>query len=64
MIVNSLAFKINYDLPVDDNHEQTYIHRIGRTGRAGNVGEAISFFDPFDPANLDKVDYYIKARAW
>jgi ATP-dependent RNA helicase DDX19/DBP5 len=37
---------INYDIPVDRNHEpdpETYIHRIGRTGRFGRQGVSINF---------------------
>ena len=34
---------VNYFCP---NHQEDYIHRIGRTGRAGMQGTAITFIDP------------------
>ena len=39
---------VNYDIPVDVNHEpdcETYLHRIGRSGRFGKSGLAINFVD-------------------
>lgn len=37
---------INYDIPLDANHQpdpETYLHRIGRTGRFGRTGVSINF---------------------
>ena len=38
--VQQVSIVINYDLPL---HEETYIHRIGRSGRYGRKGTAINF---------------------
>ncbi len=38
--INDVEYVFNYDVP---NHDEYYVHRIGRTGRAGKDGQAISF---------------------
>lgn len=37
--VNDVDYVINYDVP---NHDEYYVHRIGRTGRAGKEGCALT----------------------
>ena len=37
--VNDIDYVINYDVP---NHDEYYVHRIGRTGRAGKEGCALT----------------------
>ncbi len=37
--VEGIDYVINYDVP---NHDEYYIHRIGRTGRAGREGTALT----------------------
>ena len=37
--VNDIDYVINYDVP---NHDEYYVHRIGRTGRAGKEGTALT----------------------
>lgn len=38
--VDDIDIVINYDVP---EHEEYYVHRIGRTGRAGKTGQAYTF---------------------
>lgn len=38
--INDVEAVFNYDIP---NHDEYYVHRIGRTGRAGRDGLAVSF---------------------
>ncbi|XP_060534383.1 DEAD-box helicase Dbp80 [Cylas formicarius] len=46
--VEQVTIVVNFDLPVDLNHQadcETYLHRIGRTGRFGKKGVAINLID-------------------
>lgn len=43
--VSELAFVFNMGIP---RHDESYVHRIGRTGRAGVKGTAITFVSPKD----------------
>ncbi|XP_011406688.1 PREDICTED: ATP-dependent RNA helicase DDX19A-like [Amphimedon queenslandica] len=46
--IDQVTLVVNYDIPVDVNHEpdcETYLHRIGRSGRFGKSGLAINFVD-------------------
>lgn len=38
--VDNIDIVVNYDIP---EHEEYYVHRIGRTGRAGKTGQAYTF---------------------
>ena len=38
--VKELELVVNYDVP---NHNEDYVHRVGRTGRAGRKGYAVTF---------------------
>jgi ATP-dependent RNA helicase DDX46/PRP5 len=41
--VKQLKLVVNYDCP---NHQEDYVHRVGRTGRAGTKGTAVTFITP------------------
>ncbi|KAG7519767.1 hypothetical protein JOB18_015607 [Solea senegalensis] len=46
--VEQVSLVVNFDLPVDINgnaHNETYLHRIGRTGRFGRKGFAVNMVD-------------------
>ena len=46
--VEQVSLVVNFDLPMDmygNAHNETYLHRIGRTGRFGRRGYAVSMVD-------------------
>ncbi|KAJ8653954.1 hypothetical protein O0I10_010403 [Lichtheimia ornata] len=44
--IMQVSLVVNYDMPLDVNHNpdpETYLHRVGRTGRFGRTGVSINF---------------------
>lgn len=44
--IMQVSLVVNYDMPLDANHNpdpETYLHRVGRTGRFGRTGVSINF---------------------
>ncbi|HBA82531.1 MAG TPA: RNA helicase [Verrucomicrobia bacterium] len=57
--VSSISHVINYDIP---NHEDDYIHRIGRTGRAAKTGDAFTLIVPEDEVMVRSIERRLHAR--
>jgi len=61
-----VSLVVNYDMPVDVNHQpdcETYLHRIGRTGRFGKVGLAINLIDGDRSRHiLNEIEHHFKIK--
>ncbi len=57
--VNNLTHVFNYGLP---QHDEAYVHRIGRTGRAGQTGKAYTIVGPKAVFALRKIERHINKR--
>ena len=55
--IDDVEMVFNYDVP---NHEEFYVHRIGRTGRAGRLGTAITMTSPKEFYALKDIMSYTK----
>ena len=57
--INDVEAVFNYDIP---NHDEYYVHRIGRTGRAGRDGLAVSFVTMREFYLLKNIMAYTKQK--
>ncbi len=57
--IDDVEMVFNYDVP---NHEEFYVHRIGRTGRAGRLGTAITMTSPKEFFALKDIMNYTKMK--
>ncbi len=57
--VNNLTHVFNYGLP---QHDEAYVHRIGRTGRAGQTGKAYTIVGPKSVFALRKIERHINKK--
>lgn len=57
--VETVAFVINFDMPIDP---EAYVHRIGRTGRAEKIGTAISFCSKNEKKSLEAIEALIGSK--
>jgi ATP-dependent RNA helicase DeaD len=57
--IDNVEAVFNYDMP---QHEEYYVHRIGRTGRAGNIGSAFTFVTGKDFYLLKSIMRYTKKK--
>jgi ATP-dependent RNA helicase RhlE len=55
--IQGVTHVINYDFP---EHNEDYIHRIGRTGRAGAAGYALTFVTQYDLEKRLSLEKHIK----
>lgn len=55
--VQQVGLVINYDIPLGDNYQEQYIHRIGRSGRYGKVGVAINLLidDKYEWSRMENI---------
>jgi translation initiation factor 4A len=54
--IQKVGLIINYDIPIGDNFEEVYIHRVGRTGRYGKLGVAINMVcDKYENNRLRRI---------
>ncbi len=53
--VENIDIVVNYDVP---EHEEYYVHRIGRTARAGKSGKAFTFVVGREYARLEEIASY------
>lgn len=58
--VQQVSLVINYDVPV---HQESYLHRIGRSGRFGRKGVAITFVTSSDMRALRAIEGYYSMRV-
>ncbi len=57
--VDDIDIVFNYDVP---QHEEYYVHRIGRTGRAGRFGRAFTFVAGKEIRKLKYIQKYTKTK--
>lgn len=57
--VDDIEIVFNYDVP---QHEEFYVHRIGRTGRAGRAGVAFTFVVGKEIYKLKDIQKYAKTK--
>jgi ATP-dependent RNA helicase RhlE len=54
--IAGVSHVINYDVP---EHQEDYVHRIGRTGRAQNVGDAFTLMNGEELPALQAIEHFI-----
>ena len=54
--IPNVDFVVNYDLP---DHDEVYVHRVGRTGRGRNKGTAVSFVSPSERSLLVAIEEFL-----
>lgn len=57
--VAEVSHVINFDVP---QHQEDYVHRIGRTGRAFHVGTAITFMNDAEVFHMEKIEKLIRQK--
>src|SRR5207244_5419196 len=54
--IAGVSHVINYDVP---EHQEDYVHRIGRTGRAQYVGDAFTLMSGQEVSALQAIEHFI-----